>query len=261
MRLYYETARKTFQRSSTYRLATFTGIVVNSFFGYISSYLFLAVYSLSAGKVAGFSVINIISYTWFNQAMITVTQIWFDKEISKTILNGDVVSDFSKPFDYQTFWLSRFVGNSFFSAIFRSIPTYLIGILFFGAQLPSNPATLPLFLMSLVLSVIISFLTCYMVNLSAFWTISASGVFMLAAGIQMFFSGFIIPVAYMPEWLATLANLLPFRAIITIPAQVWLEQTQSWLVLLPQLIWVVLLWFLARFVTHLARRKVTIQGG
>lgn len=261
MRLYYETARKTFQRSSTYRLATLTGIVVNSFFGYISTYLFLAIYSLNTGKVAGFSVINVISYTWFSQALISVTQIWFDKELSKTIATGEVVSDFSKPFDYQTFWLSRFVGNSFFSAIFRSIPTYAIGIVFFGAQLPKDLATVPLFLASLVLSVVVSFLTCYMVNLSAFWTISASGVFMLAATVQMFFSGFIIPLAYMPDWLVTLANILPFRAIITIPAQIWLEQTQGWEMLLPQIAWAVLLWFVARFVTRLARRKLTIQGG
>jgi ABC-2 type transport system permease protein len=261
MRLYFEAARKTFQRSSTYRLATFTGIVVNSFFGYVYSYLYLAIYSLMAAKVAGFSVLNAVSYTWFTQAMITITQIWFDKEISKTIASGDVVSDFSKPFDYQTFWLSRFMGNSFFAALFRGIPTYAVGMLLFGAQLPKNLATLPLFLVSLTLSVIVSFLIGYMVNLTTFWTINSNGVFMLGATIQMFFSGFLLPLAYMPDWLTSLANILPFQAIITIPAQIWLEQKSNWYMLLPQVIWIGLLWLLARQITRLAFRKVIIQGG
>jgi ABC-2 type transport system permease protein len=262
MRLYYETARKTFQRSSTYRLATLTGIVVNSFFGYITCQVFLALYSsVQTEKIANFGLTNTLSYTWYTQAMISTVQVWFDKEISKTIVTGDIVSDFAKPFDYQTFWLSRFVGTSFFSFLFRSIPTYVVGMLFFGAQLPKNLVTVPLFLTSLSLSIGVSFLIGYMVNLTSFWTISSAGSFTIMSTVQMFFSGFVVPIAYMPDWLIGLSNLLPFRAIISIPAQIWLEQQTGWEILLPQVGWLVLLWLLARQITNLARRKVTIQGG
>lgn len=262
MRLYYEIARKAFQRGATYRLATFTGIIVNAFFGYIQCYIFLAAYQAVQGQpTAGFAVSQIISYTWLSQSLITVVNIWFDKAISKTIESGDVVSDFSKPFDYQAFQLSRFLGNSFFSLLFRSIPTYAIGMLFFGAQLPPNLFSLPFFGLSLLLSTVVSFLTCYMVNLTAFWTLSTTGMFAIMATLQMFFSGFIVPLAYMPDWLATLANFLPFQAIITAPAQLWLGQKSGWEVLLPQVLWLILLWLLARRLTSLAMRRVTIQGG
>ncbi|HEX2909476.1 MAG TPA: hypothetical protein VH186_01615 [Chloroflexia bacterium] len=262
MRLYYEVAIKAFQRSSIYRLATLTGIVVNAFFGAIICYVYLAVYGQNPGaKVGGYDLPAILSYMWLSQALIVPTQIWFDKEISKTILSGDVVSDFSKPFDYQAFWLSRFIGNSLFGFLFRTIPTYLFGMLFFGAQLPQKPlTTAPLFFASLVLSIGVSFLIGYMVNLSAFWTINASGTFTLMATVQMFFSGFTVPLAFMPDWLGGLCRVLPFQTIIYSPSQIWLEQGSAWL-LLPQLLWLLILWWLARHLTRVARLKVTIQGG
>ena len=83
----------------------------------------------------------------------------------------------------------------------------------------------------------------------------------LGATLQMFFSGFIVPIAYMPAWLGWLANVLPFQAVISIPMQVWLEQRQSWEVLLPQLLWAIILWWAARWLTGRAMRKITIQGG
>jgi len=261
VRLYYEVGRKAFQRSLAYKLATLTGIIVNSFFGYIHSYVFVAVYStVLVSTVAGFSLTQAVSYAWLTQALITITQIWFDKEISKTIVSGDAVSDFSKPFDYQTFWFSKFAGNSFYACIFRAAPTYLVGFLLFGAQLP-RLSTWPLFLMSLLLSVVVSFLIGYIFNLTAFWTLNPTGMLTLGATLQMFFSGFIVPIAYMPDWLGWLANILPFRAVISIPMQIWLEQRQTWEVLLPQLLWAFVLWGAARWLTGRAMRKITIQGG
>jgi ABC-2 type transport system permease protein len=254
--------RKAFQRSATYKLATFTGCVVNSFFGYIHSYVFVAVYStVLVSKVAGFSLEQALSYVWFSQAMITVCQIWFDKELSKTIVTGDAISDFSKPFNYQLFWLSKFVGNSCYAIIFRAIPTYTIGVIFFGARLPQHFATFVLFVVSLALSVIISFLIGYLFNLTTFWTLNPTGVLSLGASVQMFFSGFIVPLAYLPDWLLWLANILPFQAIISIPMQVWLAQTPSWEILLPQVLWLGLLWLAGAWVTKQAFQEITIQGG
>lgn len=262
IQLYYEVGRKAFQRSTTYKLATLTGLIVNSFFGYIWSNVFLAVYSSTlVSNVAGFSVQNAVSYTWLAQALITVTQIWFNTDLSKTIVTGDVVSDFYKPFDYQTFWFSRFAGNSVYAAIFRAIPTYIIGMIIFQAQLPNHFETWPLFLVSLIFSVTVSFLMGYIFNLTTFWTLNPSGVLTLGAIIQMFFSGFTVPLAYLPDWLGTVANLLPFQAIISIPARVWLEKHTGWDILIPQIFWAVIMWFAAQGVTRVASRKITIQGG
>jgi ABC-2 type transport system permease protein len=261
MRLYFEIARKAYRRMGAYRLATLTGIVVNSFFAYIQTYVFIAVFAAVTAQVNGLDLSRTITYVWLVQAMISITQIWFDREVAKTIATGDVVSDFSKPFDYQTYWFSRFVGNSFFGLIFRSLPTYLIGIIFFQATLPQNSAAYPLFITSLLFTVVVSFLTCFIVNIITFWTLSANGVFNFAIAIQMFFSGFIVPIAFMPDWLAAICYVLPFQAIINVPSRIWLEQEQSWAVLLPQVGWAIGLWFFARWLTALARQKVTIQGG
>lgn len=262
MRLYYEIARTTFRRSMTYKLANVTGIVVNSFFGYIHSYIFVAVYSVvMSSQVAGFSLHQAISYAWFSQALIMVSQVWIDKEQSKTIVSGDAVSDISKPFDYQAFWLSRFAGNSVYAIIFRAIPIYAVGYLLFHIYLPHDLAVLPLFLISMILSIVVSFMLGYLFNLTTFWTLNPNGILTIGATVQMFFSGFIVPIAYMPDWAAWLSNVLPFQAVVSIPAQVWLGQRKDWTVLLPQVFWLIVLWLAGRLVTRIALRKVTIQGG
>jgi ABC-2 type transport system permease protein len=262
MRLYLEIGRKSFQRMGAYRLATLTGVIVNSFFAYIQSTVFIAVFSTAiTAQVGGLDLSRTLTYVWLVQAMISITQIWFDREISKTITTGDVVSDFYKPFDYQTYWFSRFVGNSFFGFIFRSVPTFLIGMWLFNVAVPKNFSTVPLFIVSLAFSIMVSFLTCYLANMISFWTISGTGIFTLAITVQMFFSGFVVPVAFMPDWLQTLVYLLPFQAIINVPSRIWLEQDQTWLAVLPQIGWAIGLWWFARWVTWSARQKVTIQGG
>lgn len=262
MRLYFEVGRKAFQRSSAYRLTTLTGIVVNSFFGYLYCSIYLGVYAgVNNAPVAGLTAANMVSYLWLTQAIIAPVQIWFNRDIANTIYSGAAVSDFSKPFDYQTFWYSRFLGNSIFSFFFRTLPTYTIGVIFFGASLPKQAATFPLFLLSLILSATLGFLTCYLINITAFWMVNANGAFSIGAGVQMFFSGFIIPIAYMPDWLAAICYALPFQALITVPAKIWLEQEQQLTALLPQIGWIGVLWLLAQQITRLAFRKIVIQGG
>ena len=44
MRLYWEVARTTARRLATYRAATFAGVVTNTVFGFILSYVLLAVF-------------------------------------------------------------------------------------------------------------------------------------------------------------------------------------------------------------------------
>jgi ABC-2 type transport system permease protein len=80
----------------------------------------------------------------------------------------------------------------------------------------------------------------------------------------MFFSGFLLPIAFFPPLLAAIAKMLPFQAITSLPAQVFLGQIHG-MALLPtlllQLVWAATLAGLALLLLRAAVHKVVIQGG
>jgi ABC-2 type transport system permease protein len=81
----------------------------------------------------------------------------------------------------------------------------------------------------------------------------------------MFFSGFIIPVSFFPSWLADIARLLPFVAIVQLPLEIFLGlQNGAGAiagVLAVQVLWAVVLLGIGRVVLARATRKVVVQGG
>lgn len=262
MRLYFEIALRSFRRATTYRSAYIAGLLTNAFFGAVMSFVYRGIYG-AGGSVAGFSVHDAISYVWIMQSLISVGAGWLSWDIMNTIRSGDVVNDLMRPWSFYGYWLSRTLGERVFNLLVRGALTYLIGFLYFDARLPSPSDALG-FTAAISLAMLVSFAYGFVVNLSAFWLIDNTGVMLIANITLSFFSGFLLPLAFFPPALAALANLLPFRAIAGLPAQVFLGQISGAALvqaLLVQAFWVVVLTAIALLVQRAAVRKVVIQGG
>lgn len=263
MRLYFEIAKRAFQRQLAYRTANLAGMATNAFFGVMRTYVFLGLY---AGRdiQAGWSVGDAVDFVWLSQALIMPVFLWGWWEIALTIRSGDVVSDLSKPFDYYTFWLSQDAGRAVFHLLFRSIPTLTIGVLLFDVGLPLNLARWALFLVSVILAVWISFGLRFLVNVSAFWLMDYRGVGILMMFATSFFSGLLVPLVYWPEWGQAIANLLPFAGLIQLPIDVMLGKAtgvELLGVLAFQSGWGLALMLTGRLVMTMAVRKIVVQGG
>jgi ABC-2 type transport system permease protein len=210
------------------------------------------------------SLNDAISYAWTTQALIAVGAGWITTtEISTSIYTGDVVTDLYRPWSFYLYWLSRSLGERVFGLLFRSSLTYLIGVLYFGARVPT-PADLLAFAPAIALSMLVSFGFSFIVNLSAFWLIDGTGVILLANVLISFFSGFLLPIAFFPPALQSLARALPFQAITGLPAQILLGQLKGPALaeaLAVQLAWAGALTMLALAAQAAAMRKVVIQGG
>jgi ABC-2 type transport system permease protein len=263
MRLYYEIARRSFRRATVYRSAYIAGLLTNAFFAALRCFVYIALYG-AGGSVAGFTLNDAISYTWVTQSLISIGGGWVDsRDLMLTIRSGDVVTDLSRPWSFYGYWLSRSLGERAFNLLVRGSLTYVIGVLYFRAYLPSPSETIP-FAAAISLAMLISFAFSFMVNLTAFWLIENSGVTLIANILLGFFSGFLLPLAFFPAPLAALARLLPFQAITGLPAQIFLGQISGIALaptLLLQLFWAVALTGLAALTLRAAMRKVVIQGG
>jgi ABC-2 type transport system permease protein len=263
MRLYYEIALRSFHRATTYRSAYIAGTLTNAFFGALRSFVYIALYG-AGGVVAGFTLQDAISYTWVTQALISIGAGWiFSRELMTSIRTGDVITDLSRPWNFYGYWLSQSVGERGFNLLARGSVTYLIGVLYFRAHVPSAAEALA-FATAVGLAIILSFAFSFMVNMTAFWLLEIAGVTMIANIMLSFFSGFLLPIAFFPPPLAAIARALPFQAITGLPAQIFLGQIRGAALaqaLLIQLIWTIVLVGAGLLMLRAAVKKVVIQGG
>lgn len=263
MRLYWEVSRRGYRRFATYRAATLAGIFTNTAFGFMRAYVLVALFA-ARGSVGGYDLPDAMTYVFVGQGMLMTVYMWGWWEIALAIRSGDVVTDLARPFDFQFYWLSQDLGRAFYHAVFRGIPPFILGALVFEMRLPGDPVTWAAFAASVVLAVCVSFALRFILNVLAFWLFDYRGVGALMAGIWTFFSGFAIPIAFFPERLRLVANLLPFRAFFQTPVDLFLQKTEgadALIALGTQVAWAVALLAAGRLILAAARRKLVTQGG
>lgn len=263
MRLYWELAKRQFQRQLAYRTANLAGLVTNSFFGYVRAAIFLAAFQ-ARPEIEGYDAHAAVTYTWVTQALIMIVMMWGWWEVERTIRTGDVVSDLAKPFSYLGFWLARDYGRALYFVLFRAAPTLLIGQVTFGIRWPTMPITWVTLAASLALAVAVSFGWRFLLNLAAFWTTDARGLGNVANVAVLILSGFMVPLPFFPDWLRSVLLALPFASIIHFPADIFVERTTGTAALAAlgqQALWAVVMLAAAQLLAGAATRRVVIQGG
>lgn len=263
MRLWFEVARRGFQRYATYRGATFAGVFTNSVFGFIRAYVFVAVFA-AVPAVGGYDLADAITYTFLSQAMLMPLYIWGWQEIADTVESGQVVTDLYRPFDYQLYWLSQDLGRATYHALMRGVPPFVVGSIFFELRLPAAPTTWLPFIVAVYLAVVVCFSMRFMVNLAAFWVVNQRGIHSVAASAWTLLSGFTIPIAFFPDRIERVIDVLPFVAMLEIPVDIFLERVTGAEVLGAlafQAGWAFVLLGAGRAMLGAATKKLVIQGG
>lgn len=117
---------------------------------------------------------------------------------------------------------------------------------------------------SIMLGFVIKFLISFLFALLCFWTINGLGLVWAQLALVNLFSGALVPLVFLPDWLGKLAAWAPFQGIIATPLAIYQGSVQGWdmlQALAVQLLWVLLLWGLARLLWQPAMRALDIQGG
>jgi ABC-2 type transport system permease protein len=143
-------------------------------------------------------------------------------------------------------------------------PLALFAWLFLGLRLPSEPIVWAAAVMTLLLGFTVMFCFDWILACVVFYVTDAWGLATARAAVAMFFGGMLIPLAMMPEWLRTIAAILPFSQAVYLPISVLSGLTpitdlpRIWLA---QLLYLAVLFVLSRLVFSRAVRVVTVQGG
>jgi ABC-2 type transport system permease protein len=261
--LYLALVRLAFQRQLTYRAATLAGLATNAFFGLLRAYVLLALFG-ARQNVAGYSVRDAVTYTGLTQALIAYIAIWGWWDLIRSIRTGDVATDLSRPHDYYWYWAAQDVGRALAQFVLRGLPIMVLYALFYNITLPPTPLHWLALIPSLACALLISFGWRFLYSLAAFWTQDAIGVGRAAATLTTFLSGFLMPLAFFPDWLITLMHFTPFPAMINTPIEIYLglvRESDLPLALAEQVWWVLALIVVNRVVLSAGVRRLVIQGG
>lgn len=260
---YLALARLAFQRQLTYRTAHLAGLATNAFFGLLRASVMVALFGAQT-QVAGYSLPAAITFTGLTQALISYINIfpWWD--VMKSIRTGEVASDLSRPIDFFWYWAAQDVGRALGNLLFRGLPIMGLYALFYHITVPQRLEQWAALVASLGLALFISFCWRFLVNLAAFWTQDATGLGRVAWTLTVFFSGFLMPLAFLPSWLTTLTHLTPFPAMMATPAEIYLGLTTGrglLTALVTQAAWAVIFYIVIRFTLAAGVKKLVIQGG
>jgi ABC-2 type transport system permease protein len=263
MKTFLAIIKTSFRRQMTYRAANLSGLVTNIIFGFFRASVLLALYDQRT-SVNNFTIQAAITYAGLVQALIGYLSFfnWYD--LMHTIYDGSVSADLLKPFPFFTYWLGIDIGRALGSFLIRSLPIFLIFALVYETILPDSLLQWIAVLISLILSLLLSFCWRFMVNLAAFWTPNAIGVGRFVFGLSWNLSGFFMPLDLFPDWIAIFTKLTPFGASVYTPVQIFTNAIKGAAMmekLLLQLGWILILMLLNHLILSFGIRKLVIQGG
>jgi ABC-2 type transport system permease protein len=263
MRLFWEISKRSLRRQLTYRAATLAGFATNFFFGLLRVAIFLALYG-AREEVAGIDVQGVITYTGLTQAVIAYLNLFRWVDLIDSIHSGDVASDLLKPMGLFNFWLAQDLGRAAVSLISRGVLFMLFYALFFDLAYPDSPTGWLALAAAITLSWLISFTWRFLLNLPAFWTPNARGITRFGFVLAWFFSGFLMPLRFFPEWVSDLSYLTPFPHMVNTVVEVYLGVLRGPALiqaLLAQLLWFLGLAVAAKLLLRAGVRRLVILGG
>jgi ABC-2 type transport system permease protein len=263
VRLDWELARRGYARYAAYPAASVAGVFVNTIFGFMRTFVLLALFD-QRERIGGYDASATVTYVWLGQAMIMTIFIYGWQDLALRIRSGDIAGDLVRPIHPLRASLAFDLGRALYHALFRGIPPLLVGAIVFRLVVPAGLFEWIAFAVSVVLAIVVSFAFRAIYNVVAFWTTDHRGALLLGGIAVNLFSGFLVPVAFFPDWLAAIANATPFPSMIQLPIDIFIGRAAGvdvLPILAVQLAWAVALLVVANGLFARGVRRLVVQGG
>jgi ABC-2 type transport system permease protein len=252
------------RRQSTYRLAAFGGLVANTTFGLLKVAILFATVRAAGGELNGYDIGSISAYIWISQGLLGSVNLNGRTDIAERIKDGSIVVDFLRPLDVQAASITTEVGQALFALLPRGLPSVAIGALVVGMDLPSSVPGYALGALSLVLALVVSSTTVYLIAAAGFWLVETRGLQVLYMVVSGFLAGLFVPIDLFPDWLRILAEVTPFPSMMMYPVDVISGRSEGLdalgLVGL-QVFWVAVTALVGHLMTRAGRQRLEVQGG
>ncbi|HNB50618.1 MAG TPA: ABC-2 family transporter protein [Anaerolineales bacterium] len=263
MRLFIELTKRSLQRQMTYRAAVMAGLITNFFFGFLRMAILVALYGTRT-EISGVDVQGAVTYMALTQALIGYLSLFSWYDLMRSIHTGEIAADLLKPLNLFTFWLAQDLGRALLQFVMRGVLIMVAYALFLDLTYPTTLEQLLALPLALVLSWLVSFAWRFLINLAAFWTPNATGIGRFFFILSWFFSGFLMPLRYYPEWVQQISQFTPFPSMLNTVLDLYvgvLHGPDLWQALVTQAVWIVFLFGTAQIILRAGVKRLVILGG
>lgn len=237
------------------------GMTANVVFGLLRVAVLVAALKAANGEIANYDIAAANTYVWIGQGLLGFILLWGTNELAERVRSGDVVVDLYRPWHLQGALLAGDIGRGGYAFLTRLVPPIALGMLLFPFQFPKNLVQWPLFLLSAVIALVISFGFRFLIDLSAFWLLDNRGLYGFWNISSGLLCGLTVPIAFFPDWAREVLWMTPFPALLQAPIDVFLGHGNPVKILLYQAFWAAVILALGHLALQRATRRVVIQGG
>lgn len=179
------------------------------------------------------------------------------------IQQGTVLYWFLRPMPPRRYYFVRALGDLLYTLAWV-VPGYVLCLVTGLVQLPASWAAAGVFVLAFVLGLATMYFLNLLMDLTCFWAVRNVFLMLIFQLVQNLLSGVYAPLWFFPAWFATLASVLPFQGIVSVPLSLYVGRiapSHAWGALGVQVVWLVALALLTRFIWSRAALRVTVQGG
>lgn len=183
-------------------------------------------------------------------------------EIRNTIKSGNIAYQVTKPYNYISYTISKFLADTFVRFILFLIVAVILGLVFAGPienfNLISLIPAIPVFLLAILISGMVKIL----ISLSAFWVEDSQPFQMVYSKIVLIF-GVLFPLEMFPKIIQNIIKFTPVYGVSYGPAKLIINFNLSILknVLLSQVITIIVITILLKIIYERGVKKLNVNGG
>lgn len=256
-----------FHRALQYRVAAWAGIVTQFVWGFLEILVFRSFYQ-SEPSAFPMSMSALASYVWLQQAFLSLYMLWyFDEDIFDMIRSGQLAYELVRPVSLYQTWYMRTIANRLARASLRCIPVLVVAFFLpkpYGLILPPQWTDAVLFIFTMILALCVVVAMSQLVYFISFYLLDSRGIRMLFLSAGEFLSGAVLPLPFLPLNLQKILNFLPFAAAQNVPFRIYsgeMIETERVEMISMQLVWLVILVGVGKWLEKKVLRQAVIQGG
>jgi ABC-2 type transport system permease protein len=217
---YWELTKRAFIKGITYRAQLALWFVIDFIPLGVLILVWISAFQGQA-SIRDYTIVSIGQYYFLAMIINAVTGNHFEQERVQEVRDGKIDYFMIRPLSYLAEIGFRALGVKILYILITFAISAVIAlgtILVFNISL-QIPSLLQLsqFSLLLVAGYSIDFLIALLIVLLGFWFEHADGLEHFKWIVVTLFSGFIVPIAFMPEWMARTTELLPFKYISAVP--------------------------------------------
>lgn len=248
------------------QLAYLGDFVWRSAFMILIMYIFIRLWSTTyeaqgVTQIEGLSLSDTIWYLVLAETVV-LGNIRFANLVQDEIRDGSIAYTLGRPYNYLLYHFANGLGDAAIRASLTLITGTVVVWLLIGPP-PMAAYQLPAVIVVLALSYLLDFCIHGIIALSAFVTEDITALQLIYHKITFILGGLLLPVDFLPDWLQTIARLLPFRLVAYAPGRLFVGYSSElfWELFLSQLLWVGIAGAALAFVYRWGTRRVSINGG